>query len=133
MRKHKTIEVKEYEQMVKAISNSNLIALEDFDLLLYGGGGRDKKFYLDLKGNTKCEVLWTGWSGPKWSSLFSFIPGQAGLIKVLEMNLFEELYYELAAHSVSDVIYVPKELTQEIVTEVKEKNNKHNAFKHLWA
>jgi hypothetical protein len=126
MRTYKTIEVKQYEEMLKAIGRSNLIAFENFELLLYGGGGQDKKFYSDLRQNTKCEVLWTGWSGPKWSSIFSFIPGQAGLIKVLDMNVFEELYYELAAHSVSDVIYVPKELSQEIIADVKEKTWRAN-------
>jgi hypothetical protein len=126
MRKYKTIEVKEYEEMLTAIASSNLIALENFDLLLYGGGGQGKKLYSELRRNTKCEVLWTGWSGPKWSSIFSFIPGQAGLIKVLDMNIFRKLYYELATHSVSDVIYVPKESTREIIEEVKEKTWRAN-------
>ena len=112
--------------MLKAISTSDLIALGNFDLLLYGGGGQDRKLYSDLRQNTKCQILWTGWSGPKWSSIFSFIPGQAGLVKVLDMSLFEGLYYELAAHSVSDVIYVPKELTRVIIAEVREKTWRAN-------
>ncbi len=138
MKKYKTIEVSEYEQMLDEISASDSLDLETFDLLLYGGGGQDKNFYNRIKTNKNFELLWTGWPGPKWLSILSFIPGQAGLLKILDKKEFKEVYYELAAHSVSDVIYVPKGLTEEIVSEAKQKtwrsnfekiiNNEPNSF-----
>ncbi|MDN5216023.1 hypothetical protein QQ020_28350 [Fulvivirgaceae bacterium BMA12] len=121
MRKYKTIEVRDYEEMLKEINISEFIDLNNHDLLIYGGGGQDRKFYSDLKTNPKCEVLWTGWSGPKWSAIFSFVPGQAGLVKILEQSAFKDIYYELAAHSVSDVIYVPKDLTESVQVEASER------------
>lgn len=51
MRKYKTIEVKDYEQMLKEISVSKSIDLENFDLLIYSGGGQGKRYYSDLKTN----------------------------------------------------------------------------------
>ncbi|WP_439881567.1 hypothetical protein ACSX1A_00120 [Pontibacter sp. MBLB2868] len=121
MKKYKLIEIKEYEKMLEEISVSESIELNNYDLLLYGGGGQSKKFYKNLQQNLDCQVLWTGWSGPNWSAIFSFIPGQAGLIKILNQQAFKELYYELAAYSVSEVLYVPKLLTPEIINEVRKK------------
>ncbi|MGV6832044.1 MAG: hypothetical protein ACWA5P_10865 [bacterium] len=118
MKRFKTIEVREYEKMLKEISCTNLLDNDNYDLLIYGGGGQDRKFYNKLKNNPKCEVLWTGWSGPKWSKFLSFIPGQAGLLKILQQDYFYEIYYELAAYSVSDVIYIRKELTKELCEQV---------------
>ncbi|TPE46418.1 hypothetical protein [Pontibacter mangrovi] len=121
MKKYKLVEIKEYEKMLEEISESKSIDLDNYDLLLYGGGGQSKSFYRNLQQNSNCQVLWTGWAGPKWSSIFSFIPGQAGLIKILNQQAFKELYYELAAYSVSEVLYVPKFLTPEILNEVRKK------------
>lgn len=131
MRKYKTIEVKDYEQMLEEISTSKSIDLDNFDLLIYGAGGQNKKYYSDLKRNAKCEVLWTGWSGPKWTSILSFIPGQAGLIKIKEQEAFKEMYYELAAYSVSDAIYIPKSYTGPVLNEVRIKNWKAKFYKFI--
>jgi len=124
MGKYKTIEINDYEKMLIEISNSNEIDLDDYDLLVFGCGGQNKKFYSELRTNSKYEVLWTGWSGPKWTKIFSFIPGQAGLVRILEQKSFAELYHELAAYSVSDVIYIRKELTESIIKLVE-----NNAWK----
>ncbi|MCB0632837.1 MAG: hypothetical protein R2824_05285 [Saprospiraceae bacterium] len=131
MKKYKTIEVSDYELMLKEISNADSLNLESSDLLLYGSGGQDRGFYRNLKTNKNCELLWTGWSGPKWSSIFSFIPGQAGLVKILDKRAFEDLYYELAVHSVSDVIYIPKKLTEQVTIEVRKKTWRANFEKFI--
>ena len=65
MRKYKTIEISDYAAMLKEISNADSLNLAAFDLLLYGGGGQDKNFYKNLNSKNSCELLWTGWSGPK--------------------------------------------------------------------
>ena len=126
MNKYKTIEVNEYEKMLKEISTSNKIDNDNYDLLIYGSGGQDRKFYSELKTNPKYEVLWTGWSGPKWTKFLSFIPGQAGLVRIVKQDSFYELYYELAAYSVSDAIYIRKELTKELTEQVKSKTWRMN-------
>lgn len=75
--------------------------------------------------------MWTGWSGPKWSSIFSFIPGQAGLLKVLDKKQFQDQYYELAAYSVTDAIYIPKNRTEEIRSEVMKETWRANFEKFV--
>ena len=42
MKKFKTIEISEYEEMLKEISISKDIELDNYDLLIYGGGGQNK-------------------------------------------------------------------------------------------
>jgi hypothetical protein len=131
MGRYKTIEVSDYELMLNEISEAGSLNLESNDLLLYGGGGQDSNFYREIAANKNCELLWTGWSGPKWTSIFSFIPGQAGLIKILEVKEFGELYYRLAAHSVSNVIYLPKNLTRVVTSEVEKRTWQANFEKFI--
>lgn len=126
MNNYKTIEINDYEQMLREISISNEINLDDYDLLIYGGGGQDKKYYSELRTNRKYEVLWTGWAGPKWTKFLSLIPGQAGLVRILEQSAFNELYTKLAAYSVSDAIYIRKELTDKIIKQAKNNTWKVN-------
>lgn len=44
MKKYKLIEVSEYERMLNELSNSESIDLENFDLLIYGSGGKTRNF-----------------------------------------------------------------------------------------
>lgn len=118
MGKYKEIEVEKYEVMLEKLSKTKLLDLKNFDLLIFGGGGQDKKFYRELKNNEKCEILWSGNLGPKWLSiLFFFIPGQGGIIKIKDQTFFGDLYYELAAQSVSEVCYFPKNKSKELINE----------------
>lgn len=121
MKKFKTIEISEYEKMLKEISTSKNIELDNYDLLIYGGGGQNKNFYAALKANPNYEVLWSGWAGPKWAKFLSFIGGESGLVRIVKQSSFYELYDELAAHSVSEAIYIKKELTEKLTEEVKNK------------
>ncbi len=119
--KFKTIAVSEFELMLNEIVHAKALDLASCDLLVYGGGGMDNSFYRNLVKNKSYELLWTGWSGPKWSSIFSFIPGQAGLVKIDNPSELIELYLDLAAYSVSEIIYLPKILTEKVTTEIREK------------
>src|SRR5688500_16798491 len=98
---HKEIEVSELNAILSFLTTSTEIDLENFDFLIYGGGGQGKKFYRDLAKDKELEILWTGWSGPKWTSFLSFIPGQAGLIKLLKQSRLKTLFEDLAALNVS--------------------------------
>ncbi|MCK7590745.1 hypothetical protein M0G43_09180 [Subsaxibacter sp. CAU 1640] len=126
MNKYKTIEVNDYEKMLKEISATNALDFEKHDLFIFGSGGQDRKFYSELRTNPKYEVLWSGWSGPKWTKFLSFIPGQAGLVRILDQSSFYELYNELAVYSVSDAIYLRKQLTDELTQQVKNKTSSIN-------
>jgi hypothetical protein len=112
--RYKEISVTKSESILMVLSTPGSLKLDDYDLLIYGGGGQSKSFYNNLSKDPGVEILWTGWSGPKWSSFLSFIPGQAGLLKVLKQDRLKTLYEDLASHSVSDLYYVPKALTEKI-------------------
>lgn len=129
--KYKEIPVTKMESILVALSTPGQLNLNEYDLLLYGGGGQRKSFYNNLREDSEIEILWTGWCGPKWSSFLSFIPGQAGLLKVLNQGRLKTLYEDLASHSVSDLYYVPKALTEKIRQAVVSAPSSHDSKKIL--
>ncbi len=133
--KYKEISVTKLESILEELSTPGRLKLNDYDydydLLLYGGGGQSKAFYSNLTKDPEVEILWTGWCGPKWSSFLSFIPGQAGLLKVLKQDRLKTLYEDLASHSVSDLYYVPKALTETIKQAVMSAPSSHDSKKIL--
>jgi hypothetical protein len=129
--KYKEISVTKLESILEELSTPGKLNLNDYDLLIYGGGGQSKSFYNNLSKDPEIEILWTGWCGPKWTSFLSFIPGQAGLLKVLKQERLKPLYEELASHSVSDLYCVPKQLTAKILDAVHEYPTSHDPKKVL--
>jgi hypothetical protein len=129
--RYKEIPVAEMELILQTLSTPDVLDLTDYDLLVYGGGGQSKSYYKALRNDPEVEILWTGWSGGKWTSLLSFIPGEAGLVKVLNQNRLKSLFEDLASHSVSDLYYVPKELTEKIKGAVISRPSSHRAEKIL--
>jgi hypothetical protein len=129
--RYNEISVTKLESILMVLSTPGSLNLDDYDLLIYGGGGQSKSFYNNLSKDPGVEILWTGWSGPKWSSFLSFIPGQAGLLKVLKQDRLKTLYEDLASHSVSDFYYVPRELTGKILNAVREYPTSHDPKKVL--
>ncbi len=125
--KYKEISVTKLDSILEALSTSGNLDLKDYDLLIYGGGGQSKSFYNNLNKDPEIEILWTGWCGPKWSSFLSFIPGQAGLLKVLKQDRLKALYVGLAAHSVSDLYYVPNAVTEKIKQAVINAPSSHDS------
>lgn len=129
--RYKEISVTKLELILEELSPSSNLNLNEYDLLIYGGGGQSRSFYNNLSKGHEVEILWTGWCGPKWTSFLSFIPGQAGLLKVLKQDRLKPLYEELASHSVSDLYYVPKQLTGKILNAVREYPTLHDPKKVL--
>lgn len=128
---YKEIEVSKLNDILSFLATSTVIDLESFDFLIYGGGGQSKKFYRDLAIDKELEILWTGWCGPRWTSILSFIPGQAGLIRLLKQDRLKTLFEELAAASVSYLCYVPKTLTGIIKKDIENSAYSHNLLKIL--
>jgi hypothetical protein len=129
--RYKEIPVSEMNLMLQTLSTAGVLDLTDYDLLVYGGGGQSKAYYLELGNDPDVEIMWTGWSGDKWTSFLSFIPGEAGLVKVLNRSRLKSLFEDLASHSVSDLYYVPKELTEKIKQAVVRQPSSHRAEKIL--
>jgi hypothetical protein len=112
--KYQEISVIKLESILEALSTPGMLNLTCCDLLIYGGGGQSRSYYNRLRSDPEVEILWTGWCGPKWTSFLSFIPGQAGLVKVLKPDRIKPLFEDLASHSVSGLYYIPKQLTEKV-------------------
>jgi len=77
-----------------------------------------------LKENNRVKVLWHGWCGPTWSKFMSFfVAGESGLIKVNDITFTSDLFIEVASYSASDLLYIPSQLTDQVLLEVKEHRN----------
>ncbi|HYF68773.1 MAG TPA: hypothetical protein VD884_11600 [Ohtaekwangia sp.] len=129
--RYKEIPVTKLESILEALSAPGTLNLHDYDLLVYGGGGQSRSYFNNLSNDTEVEILWTGWCGPKWTSFLSFIPGQAGLVKLLKPTRLKPLFEDLASHSVSDLYYVPKALTERIKQAVISGPSSHDFKKIL--
>lgn len=113
------IEIQVLENMLAALSKLNVISSADFTLLIHGMGSQTRSFYRELRTNESVEVIWSGWcSKVWWSYLFSFIPGQAGLVKVLDRKKLNPLYLEIGAQSMCGLYFVPNKKVEIIIDKV---------------
>jgi hypothetical protein len=129
--RHKEISVAKLESILTTLSTPGILDLTRHDLLIFGGGGQSRSYYNNLRSDHEVEILWTGWCGPKWTSFLSFIPGQAGLVKVLKPSRLKPLFEDLASHSVSDLYYVPKVITGKIQNAVTQRPTSNDPKKIL--
>jgi hypothetical protein len=120
---HIEVPVTKFNKILARLSDPEMIDLSAFDLLIYGSGAQSKSYYKDIQKNSGVEVLWTGWSGPPWTAFLSFIPGQAGLIRINDLKQLIPLYESLASRTVTDLYYIPQSktplLTEAVSTRVQ--------------
>lgn len=113
------IEIQVLENMLAALSKLNAINSADFTLIIHGMGSQARSFYRKLRTNESVEVIWSGWCSKMWwSYLFSFIPGQAGLVKVLDRKKLDSLYLEIGSQSMCGLYFVPNEKVELIIDKV---------------
>ena len=106
-----------FERFLEKLSKAGLTNQNTHNLILFGGGGQSKNFYQELRSNIRVEVLWSGWPGPKWLSFLSVVPSQGGIIRVIDTSVLPELFTDLSVHSVSEIIYLPKDGTKLLLEE----------------
>lgn len=94
------------------------LANEKYQVLIFGKGGQPRSFYRQLKLEKDIEVLWTGWSGPTWTLIFSFIPGQSGLVKLKNRKRLKEFYSGIGAQSFCGLYFVDKDTESKILSHV---------------
>jgi len=129
--RHKEISVAKLDTILATLSTSGILDLTRNDVLIFGGGGQSRSYYNNLRSDPDVEILWTGWCGPTWTSFLSFIPGQAGLVKILKPSRLKPLFEDLASHSVSDLYYIPKQLTGKIQNAVSKRPTSNDPKKIL--
>lgn len=91
----------------------------DFSILIFGQGSQTRSFYRNLRNDSDVELFWTGWSGPKWMRIISFIPGQAGILEIKNIDRLKELYENVGELSYCGLYYLPKNKATELVKAIK--------------
>ena len=112
------------ESIIKSLPKLNAIHSTDHSILINVMGGQTRSFFRNLQQKKEVEVLWTDWIGKSWwSYIFSFIPGQAGLIKILDRTHLDILIKEIADMSYCGIYYIPNKKVEAVLMEVKSKRN----------
>jgi hypothetical protein len=94
---------------------------DNYQILIHGRGGKPRSFYRELSLEKDIDLIWTGWSGPLWAIIFSFIPGQSGLIKLKNKNRLKEFYNEIGAQSFCALYFVDRNTEKQIIELVTKK------------
>ena len=116
------IETDLIESIIEELPNINDIHSTEHSLLIHGMGGQPRNFYRNLRTSTELELLWTGWSSNVWwTYLLSFIPGQAGLTKVLNRHNIDKHFMKIGAQSMCGLYFIPNELVNSVLEEVEKK------------
>ena len=107
------------EDIIKALPTLNAIHSTDHAILIHGMGGKPRSFYNELRHNKSIELLWTGWSSKVWwSYLLSFIPGQAGLTKVIDRTQLDNLYIDIGVQSMCGLYFIPNDKVKSVLAKV---------------
>jgi hypothetical protein len=126
------IEVDLMENIIHELPNTDEIYNESFTIYIHGMGGQARSFYRRLQDNKDVELIWFGWSSNVWwTYIFSFIPGQAGLVKIINRNRLDQLYIDIGAMSLCGLYYFSSYKEQEIIDQVKKDPNGLNIPKIL--
>lgn len=113
------IEISIFDSMMDELVNSNELEKKGFTVLIYGQGSQSRHFYRQLRYNQDIELYWTGWSLPKALWFLSFIPGQAGLLKIINLKKTKEIYDSVGVMSLCSLYFIPSDIVNEVITGVK--------------
>jgi hypothetical protein len=107
------------ESIIKALPNLTAIHSTDHSILIHGMGGQPRRFYNDLRQNNSVDLLWTGWSSNVWwTYLLSFIPGQAGLTKILDRTKLDYLYLDIGTQSMCGLYFIPNDKVKSVLEKI---------------
>lgn len=115
----KEIKVSDFDRILTKLQNSNELNTLTHSILIFGQGGQTRNFYKQIANDKDIQLFWTGWSGPKWSLIFSFIPGQSGLLELKNKERIKEVYEKVGELSYCGLYYLPKTVAKNLINEVK--------------
>ena len=85
------IEVEKLDLLLSQLQEFIVVTKANSTILIFGQGSKTRVFYRRLREDSDITVHWTGWCGSRWSRIFSFIPGQAGLLEIQNLERTKEL------------------------------------------
>lgn len=123
-KKYIEVELARFNRILERLSDSSMIDLSSFDLIIHGRGGKDEEFYSRLREDDGVEILRSGSVLGKWAKLLFFIPSQAGVIRILDPSRLKPLFEELGSFNISEIFYIPRELTERMVEKIFHRDEK---------
>ena len=123
-KKYIEVELTRFNKILERLSDSSMIDLSSFDLIVHGRGGKDEDFYSKLSEDNSVEILKSGSAFGKWAGLLFFIPSHAGVIKILDPSRLKPLFEDLGSLTISEIFYIPRELTGRIVEKIFSRDEK---------
>lgn len=112
------------ETIIKTLPNIPAIHSTDHSILFHIMGGQTRSFFNELKKRRDLEVLWTGWIGKSWwSYIFSFIPGQCGLLRIIDRKRLDVLIEELGEMSYCGIYFIPNNKVENVLQQVELKTD----------
>ena len=93
---------------------------ERFTIYVYVMGGHPKRFYDYLHSRNEVEVLWSGSRMPKWLLMLDqIVASHAGLIKVYDLNVVDNLFLEAVEKSMAALYILFNFDEQRMISQVK--------------
>ena len=125
------VEIGLMRDIIQILPSLSAIHSTEQTILIHVSGGETRSFFRSLKQYKDIQLLWTGWMGKSWwSYIFSFIPGQAGLIKVLNRKLVDVLYQKVGRRSFSGLYFIPNSKSDQFLEAVRTKKE-HDQFEEI--
>lgn len=122
------VEVDAVEAVVRKLPEVAAFNNPDYIVLIHCMGGQTSGYFRNLWKNDEVKVLWHGWFTRTWWTYFLwFIPGQAGLVKVLDRSKTYDWYEEIGGLSFCGLYFVPCELETKILDAIR--NDKYRDLK----
>jgi hypothetical protein len=114
----KEIEIEKHQKFLSELQDVPAIRNSDFSIIIFGQGSQTRSFYRNLKKDSDIKLFWTGWSGPKWMWFISFIPGQAGILELKNIDRLKEVYENVGERSYCGLYFLPKNKATELINSI---------------
>jgi hypothetical protein len=113
------ISIAKMEKIIVTLPSLPTFFSQKHTVLIHGMGGQTKLFYRTLRTEKSLDLLWTDFSSNSWwTFLLSFVPGQSGLVQVIDRHRIDSLFLDIGSQSTAGLYFVPNHKTNEILKDV---------------
>ena len=101
------------------------------DIIIHGQGSQTRSFYKQLRLDKDIELIWTAWCGPWWTLPLSFIPGQAGLVRLKNRKRLKEIFLLIGEMSFCSVYFLSRNNSERVITNITTKRKAAETAKEI--
>ncbi|MGE0267390.1 MAG: hypothetical protein AB7S78_02890 [Candidatus Omnitrophota bacterium] len=99
--------------------SSKSINFKDFEILIFGQGGKTRSFYQKISKDPNVEILWTGSGAPSKNFFLKMIPFECGLVRLKIYRHLSLILESVGSNSQCGFYYIHKSLTVQILNRIK--------------